>query len=128
MTIQFKIEENDYLIFQLYTASKNKRLQNKRLRNKILVPVLYLGCAAYLFWIGAMLMGFLFVSIAVLWFILYPIFEKSKMMKHYLITIRENHKEVFGRTTTIKFLENEITASDEVSETKIIFSEIKEFV
>ncbi|PKP21738.1 MAG: hypothetical protein CVU05_06065 [Bacteroidetes bacterium HGW-Bacteroidetes-21] len=41
MQIEFIIEDSDFLTFQLFTASESPLVRRKRLRNKILIPVIY---------------------------------------------------------------------------------------
>jgi hypothetical protein len=50
MTFELKIDENDYLTYQLFVASKSESIKKKRNRNKIIMPILYLALGAFVFY------------------------------------------------------------------------------
>lgn len=43
MTIEYKIDETDFLIHQLFVASKSERIQKKRQRSKVKLPLIYIA-------------------------------------------------------------------------------------
>ena len=126
MTFEFKIDENDYLTYQLFVASKSESVKKKRSRNKIIMPILYLVLGASGFYQNNLLMGILFCVFAVLWFFIYPLWERNNYIRHYKNFIKENHKDSFGKSAFLEINKEHIFVKDEFSETKISTSEIEE--
>jgi hypothetical protein len=126
MTIELKIDENDYLTYQLFVASKSATIQRKRKRNKIIMPILYLMLGASGFYQNNQLMGILFCVFAVLWFIIYPLWERNNYIRHYMNFIKVNHKDSFGKSAFLEISNEHIFVKDEFSEAKVSTSEIDE--
>ena len=126
MTFEFKIDENDYLIYQLFVASKSESVKKKRRRNKIIMPILYLALGAFVFYQNNHLMGILFCVFAVLWFFIYPLWERNNYIRHYKNFIKENLKDGFGKSAFLEISNEHIFVKDEFSEAKISTSEIEE--
>jgi len=126
MTFELKIDENDYLTYQLFVASKSATIQRKRKRNKIIVPIFYLVLGASGFYQKNHLMGILFCVLAVLWFFIYPLWERNNYIKHYKNFIQENYKNAFGKSAFLDISDQTIIIKDELSEAKVSTSEIQE--
>ena len=126
MTFELKIDENDYLTYQLFVASKSESVKKKRKRNKIIMPILYLVLGASGFYQNNLLMGILFCVFAVLWFFIYPLWERKNYIKHYKNFIRENYKDAFGKSAILEISDKTIFIKDELSEAKVSTSEIQE--
>lgn len=128
MKIQFSIGENDFLAHQLYVASKSESIRKKRIRSRWLVPMLYLGFGALLLTDKKAVVSMLFFGFAILWYILYPMWEKQRYVKHYRNFIRENYKDRLGKTATLEFNHTQLHAIDSGSESTIQCTEIEEIV
>lgn len=126
MTIELKIDENDYLNYQLFVASQSKTIKRKRNRNKIIIPILYLLIGTSGFYNNSIFMGIVFCIFAVLWFFLYPLWERNNYIKHYKNFIQENYKDAFGKSAFLEISDKTIFIKDEVSDSKLLTSEIKE--
>lgn len=126
MTFELKIDENDYLIYQLFVASQSKTIKRKRNRTKIIIPILYLLIGAYGFIQSTFLMGVLFCVFALLWFFFYPLWERTNYVKHYKKFIQENYKDAFGKSAILEISDKIIFIKDEFSESKVSSSEIYE--
>ena len=61
-----------------------------------------------------------------LWFFVYPIWERRHYIKHYKGFIKENYKDKLGITATVEFENDYILAKDSGSESKILTTEIEE--
>jgi hypothetical protein len=126
MTFELKIDENDYLTYQHFVASKSESVKKKRKRNKIIMPILYFVLGATGFYQNNLLMGILFSVFAVLWFFIYPLWERKNYIKHYKNFIRENYKDAFGKSAILEISDKTIFIKDELSEAKVSTSEIQE--
>ncbi len=126
MTFELKIDENDYLTYQLFVASQSKTIKRKRSRNKIIMPILYLVLGASGFYQKNLLMGVLFCVLSILWFFLYPLWERNNYIKHYKNFIQENYKNAFGKSAFLEISDQTIFIKDELSEAKVSTSEIQE--
>jgi hypothetical protein len=126
MTFELKIDENDYLIYQLFVASKSESVKKKRSRNKIIVPIVYIVLAVYGFYQNNLLMGVSFCDFAILWFFIYPLWDRNNYVRHYKNFIKENHKDSFGKSAFLEISNEHVFVKDEFSEAKISTSEIEE--
>lgn len=128
MTINFKIDEKDFLRHQLFIASKSNRIKKKRLRNKILVPLIYFVFGVMCFIEKNYFVMFLFFIFGLLWFLIYPIWEKRHYIKHYECFIKENFKERFDKNLILEFSDDFIVAKDDGSESRVSTKEIEDIV
>lgn len=126
MTIDYKIDENDFLTHQLYIASQSDQIKKKRQRSKIRVPLIYITCGLILIFLDDYSMGITFFIIAPLWYILYPIWEKKHYIKHFKGFINENYKDRIGKTTTLEINNEYMISKDNGSESKVLTSELEE--
>jgi len=126
--IEYQLNENDFLIYQLYIASKSDRIKKKRQRNRIIIPILYLVLGIFLFWGNQILMPTLLVILGLLWFFFYPIWEKRRYVNHYKAFIQENYKLRLGRIVTLEFDNEYILAKDNGSESKVLATELVEMI
>jgi hypothetical protein len=126
MTFELKIDENDYLTYQLFVASKSATIQRKRKRNKIILPIFYLVLGASGFYQNNHLMGILFCVFAVLWFFIYPLWDRNNYIRHYKNFIKENLKDGFGKSAFLEISNEHIFVKDEFNETKVSTREIDE--
>ncbi|NRT13934.1 hypothetical protein HNP99_000259 [Flavobacterium sp. 28A] len=127
MTLIYKIDEKDYLIYQLFTASKSDNIKKKRQKSKIMIPLIYFTFGLfYSFYNTNYALGVIFFIISCLWYFLYPIWEKRHYIKHYKKFIAENYKDSIGREINFEIDNEFLFASSNGSESKIITTEIVE--
>lgn len=126
MTITYTIDENDFLIHQLYVASKSERIKKKRLRNRIIIPLLYVALGLWGVLINNWLLAIMLWVLGVLWFFLYPLWERRRYVKHYQAFIKENYKNRVDRIATLALNNDLILAKDEGSESRVLTSELAE--
>jgi hypothetical protein len=126
MKISFTLDKNDFLTFQLYTSSKSKRIKKKRKLNKFIIPLNYFGLGMILYYIDSMVMAIIFFLIAILWFLLYPLYERKRYIKRYVKKIEENYRNKFGMVETLEFEDDLINSKDCLGEGKIFLSEAEE--
>jgi hypothetical protein len=126
MTITFKIDENDYLTHQLFVASKSDRIKKKRQKSKIIIPIFYFGFALLFLFQDRYLLTIIFIVISILWFFIYPIWERQYYVKHYKGFIEENYKSKLDNICTIEISNDLILVKAEGSESKIQTTLIEE--
>ena len=124
MTLTFTLDEKDYLTHQLFSASKSQHVINRRRRNKIIVPLIYLVFATLIFFSANYTVSFIFLVVALGWFFLYPYWESKRYFKHYQQFINENHKNRFNKSVTIEINRDFIIAKDDGSEGKVLTTEV----
>jgi hypothetical protein len=126
MTITYHLEENDYLTHQLFIASKSERIRKKRQRIKYLYPLIYGAFGFWFFLQDKYSLALVFINLGLLWFFIYPIWERRHYVKHYKGFIKENYKDRFGRNATIEISNDFIVVKDHGMESKVLTSEIEE--
>jgi hypothetical protein len=127
MTINFSLNEADYLNFQLYIASISPRIKRTRMISKILIPLIYMAFALQsLFNDNNNALFILFGSVALIWFLVYPYIQRAYYKRHYKKSVMDNFSYNFGKKNELE-LENElIKVKNENSESKISTNEIAE--
>ena len=126
MTLEYTIDEKDFLTYHLYTTSKSESIKKRRVRNKVLVPIVYLALGLFSLYQDKMGLGIIFIVIGILWYFIYPLWEKQRYVNHFKAFIDERYKNTLGRMATMQ-LENEyILAKDEGAESKVLTTEIEE--
>lgn len=126
MKLEYSLEKNDYVTFQLFAASKSCGIIKKRRNNKIILPLIYLGLAIISFLIEGIGLSIIFLIIGLLWFLFYPAYERKKYFKHYDKYIEENYKNKFGKVETLYFEEDYVLYKDYIGEGKLFLSEVEE--
>lgn len=126
MTLKYSLDLNDYLQFQLYTASKSKRIKNKRIKSLLIVMGIFLMLAVLFFQKEERVLMYYFIGCSVLSLIFYPLYLRNHYKKHYQRFIAENYKFRFDEECVITFNENLIQTIDRTGESKVKISEIEE--
>jgi len=120
------LDENDYLIHQLYTASKTPRIKKARIRSWILTTVACLSMMFLFFENGNDFLGFYFLIASLLSLVLYPFYSRWRYKRHYQRFISDTYKNRFGEECTLEITEDVIVTKDRTGEAKINSSEIEE--
>lgn len=119
------LDENDYLTFQLFSASKTPSVKKNRIKSWILTTVTF-ACLAYLFYDSANeFLGIYFLVVTVLSLTLYPFYSRWRYKRHYRKYIRDTYKNRFGEKCDIAFTSDTIVTKDKSGEVKINKSEIE---
>lgn len=128
MIVGYEINENDFLTFQLFTASKSASIIKKRRRAQIRVPIIYLIFVVLLLLVDAYVLAGAFAVIAVLWFLFYPRWESRRYLNHYKTFIKEHYKNRSGRNATMEINDDVILTKENGSEGKLLTIELEEIV
>ena len=125
MTLEYKINEQDFLDFQMFTASKSDRINKKKRNGWILLTVSSIVVALYFYLNQNTAMTVYFGLVAIACGLFYPRYFKWRYKKHYKTYIRENYSKRFGQVETLELDNNYIFSKDKTGEGKINLSEIE---
>lgn len=128
MRFEYALDENDYLTYQLYSASQSRNIKSARLRSWVIITVAFLvmGFVGYANDYGSMATGFFILSGLSL--VLYPLFSRWQYRRHFLKHIRENRKNQLGVTSALQFTDEGIELKDKTGEGKILKTELEAII
>lgn len=129
MKFTYQLTNSDFLAYQLFLSSKSELHKKRRLRSRIIIPIIYLVFGLFLAKsnndIGiAVVLG----GVAVLWFSMYPKYSKWRYKRHFEKHIEANNKKQVNKDIEIEFDKNSIKTKDSVSQGEIKGEEIKEII
>jgi hypothetical protein len=128
LTIKYTLGENDFLAHQLYDASTSNRIRMKRLRSRVIWPLVYFAMGG-VFLLDDRFLPFLFLAaLGILWYLLYPLWERRYYKQHYHSFIRENYRNKFGKPVTLLFSNGCIFAKEDGVESRVMTTELLEVV
>lgn len=126
MKLTFTLNKEDFLTFQLFTASKSPSLQKARRMNLWVVPIMYLVVALIFYFLDSPQYTLGFIILAILWAIFFPFFQSWRQRVAYEKFIQEHLKERFDKLVQITFLKNSLHSKDVSGEGSMPFTEIEE--
>ncbi|WP_319482674.1 YcxB family protein [uncultured Draconibacterium sp.] len=126
INLEFQLEREDHVTFQLYIASKSERIKKKRRTTKYRVPIVYLVLASIIFFVGELGLSIVFILVGILWYLFYPKYELKRYEKHYRSYVEENFKTELDPKVIIEFTETVINTTDEKGNSSIKIETIKE--
>src|SRR6266850_3260532 len=110
------LDKNDFLIFQLYTASKTPRIKKSRIRGWIYTTVTLL-CLTYLFYrSNNNFLGTYFLVVSGLSLTLYPLYSRWRYKRHYSKYVEDTYKTRFGEQSSMEITEDAIVTKDKTGE------------
>jgi len=120
------LDKNDYLTYQLYTASKTPRIRKARIKGWVLTTVTFL-CLTYLFFENDNeFLGYYFLVVSLLSLALYPFYSRWRYKMHYKKYIKDTYKNRFGEECALEISNDVIVTRDKTGEAKINTTEIEE--
>jgi YcxB-like protein len=125
MKFEFKIEEQDFLDYQLFNASTSESISKKKRNGWVLLTLGFSILAIYLFYRENVPLAITYGLFALTIGFLYPKYFKWRYKKHYKTFIKENYSERFGQNTFLEINDEYVVSKDKIGEGKINLSEIK---
>ena len=127
MVIKYSLEENDYILHQLYHSSKSSVAIKQRRNSYIFVSSIgvFFGLLSY-FKDNNIQATIVFIGFTIVCVLGYPILEKVRYKSHFKKHVKENYKNTFGKPVEIEFSEGFIRTTESESESKISTNEISE--
>ena len=84
MELNYVIAEEDYIIFNLFTASKSKAIKKKRKSSWIYVTLTFVMLSGLFFESHNSVLGYSFLILGILTLLFYPLYLKSYYKKFYI--------------------------------------------
>jgi len=128
MKYTYKIEKEDLLEFQLYTASKSEVLAKKRRNNRAILIAASTLFSGYFFSSDEMIMGIYFAVMVVLFVFFYNKYFSWKQKLNYRRFIEANYTTRFGMEETLDTFPDKIHVKDNFGEGDVKASELKSIV
>lgn len=126
MKLEYPIEQEDFLIFQLYTASQSEMIQKKKRKGWIGATVLFAATSIF-FVVQENYPSAIYFGICTLLFgFLYPIYFSWRYKRHYNKYIAEHYQNRFGIPVILEINEEEIFSQDKAGESRFKLSEIEQ--
>lgn len=126
MKIDYHLDEDDFLTHQLFIASRSPRIQSKRKRSRISVPIVYSIIGILFLFQEQFGLTVVFGLLGLLWYVFYPKWDKNRFVKHYQKFIEETYKERLGVGVSLEIGNEYMWARDKANESKIAISELTE--
>ena len=126
--LQFKLEEEDYLGYYMYSSTLSAQQRNRRRKIRIWTALI-IGLAgfgliiAHFVWIGVAVL-----SVAVLWYSLYTPFRRWSKKRSFRNYIRENLREKVGRDVTARLEKDAVVCTDVMGDQNLMYSGASEIV
>jgi len=120
------LDKNDFLRYQLFTASKSKRIKNKRIRTWLLLTISFLILGLALRQNTDRFLSYYFIGFSIITLIFYPLYQRRQYKKHYEKHIQENYHNRIGIESELGFENGYIVNISDNQEGKIKISEIQE--
>ena len=122
---QIKLEKDDFLRFMLFTASKSKRMKNKRIRSWVLTTFVILGLGLLFFQKEDKFLAYYFFISGAVCLFFYPLYYRWRYKIFYEKFIQQNYKNRIGVITEIGFEDGFIISKDKSGEEKVRLTEIE---
>lgn len=120
------LDKDDFLRYQLFTASKSKRIKIKRIRTWILVTITFLLAGLIMRQNPDKFYSYYFIAISIITLIFYPLYQRRHYKKHYEKHIKENYANRIGVESELGFEDGFIVSIGDNQEGKIKLTEIQE--
>ena len=128
--MKYNIEyvEDDFLQFQLFTASQSKRIKNKGERSKYIIMLASFVLAMLFFTSGEYLMFYCAMAFAIVTYFFYPKYLKNHHYKHYQSFVKDIFQKRDNQPTLLEFKEDIIFSKSEYGESRLEYSSIDSIV
>ena len=125
MILSYTLEEYDFLAFQLFSASKSKRIQRKKRNGWMLFSVGGVLIASYFYIIQNPIMAGYFGLVALASALFYPKYFRWRYKKHYRDYIRDNYVKRMGNEVELEIHEDSISSRDRTGQGNVFLKEIE---
>lgn len=125
MTYTFKLDKEDFLVYQLFTVSESTHMKRKKRNSRILLTAGAIGIAWYFQSNGNIGMMYYFLFIGLLTGLFYPVYYRWRYKKHFNNFIENNYQNRFNNSSSISFENNEVIAQDSSGVGRVLFTEVE---
>jgi len=120
--LNYSLKKEDYLIFQLFAATKNPVMKKQRRTSRFLILII-LALIGFLFLNSNTLMSYYFFFAAAAFFLVYPLYSKWFYKRHF-----KKHADQFFDPDTgilsVRFSNLYMETSDKKGNSSVKFSEL----
>lgn len=124
MRFEYDLSENDFLAFQLYSASKSAAIKKRLKISRLILGLSAAAFAVFFFIAGQPWLGLYFVFMALLMAVFYPAYFKWFSKRQYRRYIQRNYADRIGIREKVTLTPKSIVAEDNIGEAKLGFSDI----
>ena len=125
MKISYKLQEQDYFMHLLYTASTSENIQKKKRKGHLFLVIGFVIAACYFYLQENNMFAIYFGVVAIVFALFYPIYFKLRYKKYYKKYVQENYSKHFNVTETIEISSDSIHIQNKIGEGKVNLSEIE---
>lgn len=125
MTIEYQINEQDFLDYQLFTVSQSKSIKKKKRSSWIFLTTGTTATSVYFYLNQDIALFIYFGLVALIFGLFYPKYFKWRYKRHYTTFIKENYSKRFDQTVYLEICNDTIFAKDLTGEGRINISEIE---
>ena len=125
MKIEYKVEEQDFLDFQLFNASISDKINNKKKNGRVLLTFVFQLAAVYFYVNESFYMTIYFVVISLISILFYSKYFIWRYTKHYKTYVNDNYSTRFGQLESIEITDEFIYSKDKTGEGKIKVSAVE---
>jgi hypothetical protein len=122
--IEFSLTKDDYLVYQLYASSQSPTIKSSRIKNWLLIPIIYLILGGILNFVLGQIYLLALAFLSILWVVFYPFYSKFNYTKKYMQNIDDIYGQRFGKVCKIILSEESIVMEVPAEETKLKFNEV----
>lgn len=126
MNLEYALTEQDFLDYQMYSATKSDRINKKRQRSRMGMSLLYLSFGVFFLATQSYAFGGAFMFVSIIWYFAKPTLDKKRYENHFRGFINEQYKENFDRKVNLELTDDYIFAKEAGMESKVPVTELIE--
>jgi len=126
MQLQFKLEKDDFLTYQLFAASKSEQIRKRRRRTRIMLILTWILFVVAFYFLDGRRFAVIFGTVYLLVLATYPFRERRLYRRHYEKHVEEILKNRFGKGITLILEEDKILEQDYMGESSVLLSELEQ--
>ncbi len=128
MPFTYSLDQEDFHVLQLYTASQSPLVNKKLKTGKNLIPLIWLIASIPSYFLGNFSWVLLCIGIASLWYLLFPGFLKWILEKDIAKSIDEHFKNRYGKPQSLSFTPETVHLISESGESQFHLTEMEEII
>jgi len=125
MKLEFKLYEQDFLDFQMFTASQSARINRKKRNGWILLTAGSFLLALFFYFEHNFILSAYLGFVGIVCGLFFPRYFIWRYKRHYRAYIKENFSNRFGETGNLEIRESTIYFKDKTGEGNINLSEVE---
>lgn len=127
MKLEYSLNQEDFLQYQLFTASKSKNIIKQKKRTFLWI-ILFLIVSGFNIYNSFKNWLMYFIPLCFIIFLLFYYLVKYQYKSHYLKFIKENYKERIGLVSSLDFKNEELMITNSIAESRINYNSFSEII